>query len=482
MINDKDFASADDIMRMIDFGIVGQAPGMVALGAVRQGEIILREPGSVLVLSSSEDYSLNGVVIPTILSADEASLVIQDPTGALFDTCSGHRAKLGPVFQYKWDMADDEAGDIPYPSWNPLSRFNLPKPGPGRDLYLRSIVRVLLGQRGTRRFGDDDRIQTLCESLLIAIIKALLKKAAKNNWSGLPREWRNLEPSFPMVADWITTVLGGRRYTDLIGPCRRALRDPSLEVLVRSDSDTRHAILFKIAASLAIFRDPAVRDRTSSSTIGWNALRGTPVRNVAGSEVPAYLPSTVFLSTDEKNIRSHAILSALYLEAAYCYLLDNAPGMRDGGGVLTGTTPCGILLTNAPAMPRLASVVDGARSARGSNSFLLVCARDYEQLLRRYTDEDLERIEAAMVARIAARTYSAVTAERFLREDPLDRRVVMALPEDMHLLFVNGMEKPVLCRRIDPATENELRDRIFVKHGLHGPFPAPPMPGFWMGV
>ena len=99
---------------------------------------------SALVVAPPGTGKTAGVVIPTIFESDRLSIIVNDVKPELCYQTSGYRAKIGPVFIINWGAQDEPDKGIYYPSWNPLSPTALPPLGPARDMYIDSMVAVLV--------------------------------------------------------------------------------------------------------------------------------------------------------------------------------------------------------------------------------------------------------------------------------------------------------------------------------------------------
>ena len=117
---------------------------VIVLGRFKGKLLKMPETLSALVVAPPGTGKTVGVVIPTILESPGLSLIVNDPKPELCYNTSGYRATQGPVFVINWGAEDDPEKGIYYPSWNPLSPTCLPPLGPGRDMYIDSMVAVLV--------------------------------------------------------------------------------------------------------------------------------------------------------------------------------------------------------------------------------------------------------------------------------------------------------------------------------------------------
>lgn len=132
-------ATKEDIQKM------GLFTGFIVVLGKWGGKLLkLPETLSVLVLAPPGTGKTVGVVMPTIFESNDISIIVNDPKPELCFKTSGYRATIGPVFVINWGAEDEPDKGIYYPSWNMLSNTCLPPFGPARDMYVDSIVNVLV--------------------------------------------------------------------------------------------------------------------------------------------------------------------------------------------------------------------------------------------------------------------------------------------------------------------------------------------------
>ncbi len=230
---------------------------VIVLGRFKGKLLKMPETLSALVVAPPGTGKTVGVVIPTILESPGLSLIINDPKPELCYNTSGYRATQGPVFVINWGAEDEPDKGIYYPSWNPLSPSCLPPLGPGRDMYIDSMVAVLVeepkggadphwsktGRNAMSGFlhficskcerarandyftaklaegaFDKDDAEVLetyyldmtdpsARIALEALKEGTLTRdnyAPVGTWEGLPESWIGSEPCIAMIFDWWT--------------------------------------------------------------------------------------------------------------------------------------------------------------------------------------------------------------------------------------------------------------------------------------
>ena len=231
----------------------------VVLGRFKGHFLKMNETLSALVVAPPGTGKTAGVVVPTIFETPDCSLIVNDPKPELCYQTSGYRATQGPVFIINWGKEDDPEHGIYYPSWNPLSPQCLPPLGPSRDMYIDSMVPILVEepkggadphwsktgrnamagflhfisskcerarandyfvnklQEGTFDAEDAEILQTYymdMQDMNARIALDALKSGNLNlgnyapvgTWDGLPQNWYGCEPCIAMILEWWTEV------------------------------------------------------------------------------------------------------------------------------------------------------------------------------------------------------------------------------------------------------------------------------------
>ncbi len=117
---------------------------IIVVGKWKGKLLMLPETLSCLVCAPPGTGKTVGVVVPTIFNSKGISLIVNDPKPELCFQTSGARQKEGPVFIINWGEEDEPEKGIYYPSWNPLSPTSIPPMGPERDMYVDSMVNILV--------------------------------------------------------------------------------------------------------------------------------------------------------------------------------------------------------------------------------------------------------------------------------------------------------------------------------------------------
>ena len=215
------------------------------------------EPASVLCVGETGSGKTSTIAVPTILYADNMSVLAVDDSGTLARHSSGYRAKRGKVFYFNWDICDDPEKNIVFPRFNPVASENIPKEKKLKDEYIKFISQYLIG---FEKNNQDDYWEWLAASTMNALISFMLVKckqaeandyflskilqtsrlssddrdillsyyllmpdAYKNmalaylendvlseddfviigSWSGIPDEWQGKNVCLGMISDWL---------------------------------------------------------------------------------------------------------------------------------------------------------------------------------------------------------------------------------------------------------------------------------------
>ena len=247
-------ASVADVKKM------GLFKGFVCVLGRFHGKLLkMPETLSALVVAPPGAGKTAGVVVPTILESDDLSIIVNDVKPELCYQTSGYRATKGPVFIINWGAQDDPEKGVYYPSWNPLSPKCLPPLGPARDMYIDSMVAVLveepkggqdphwsktgrnamsgflhfIASKCERAKANDYFVTKLQEgsfdaedakvlatyyadmsdnSALLALDALQKGQLTLNNyapvgtWEGLPEDWHGHEPCIAMILEWLTSM------------------------------------------------------------------------------------------------------------------------------------------------------------------------------------------------------------------------------------------------------------------------------------
>ena len=320
------WADVRDVRRMKLFGGF-----VVVLGRWRHRRLKLPETLSALCIAPPGTGKTVSVVVPTILDGDGVSMVINDVKPELHRITSGHRATLGPVFKLDWAAIDDPARGLVHPRWNPLSPKSLPPPGPERELHVDRLCTILVADP---QGGADPHWSRKGRAALAGLTHYIVCKAEAGDIQGMPVDWQGAEPCFPMLLDWLTeaALAAGEAIEALkqVDPNAAFGADPVRDMLMAAVTEARHgqyahravlelaqlantpdrergSVLSTMDAGLAVFKNAAVRQRTTTSDISFADLRGMPDPHSGKMR-----PVTVYLCVNQQDSRALGVVTGLF--------------------------------------------------------------------------------------------------------------------------------------------------------------------------
>jgi len=415
------WAVAKDVRRMkLLSGFV------VVLGRWRHRRLKLPETLSVLCIAPPGTGKTVSVVVPTILDGDGVSMVVNDVKPELHRITSGYRARLGPVFKLDWAAIDDPARGLVHPRWNPLSPTSLPPPGPERDLYIDRLCTILIADP---QGGADPHWSRKGRAALAGLTHYIVCKAEAGNAQGLPAAWHGAEPCFPMLLDWLTeaslaageavealkrsdpnAAFGADPVRDMLMAAVNEARAGryahravlELTQLVSTPDRERGSVLSTMDAGLAVFKNEAVRQRTTTSDFFFADLRGMP-----DPKSGKMRPVTVYLCVNQQDSRALGVVTGLFVEALSAWLIAHPPG-----GDL-GPFPTLFVLDEFPQMPKLQALIDGPAVGRGQKVSYLLIGQDFAQIEDKYGKTGLETLLSTTAAKIVLPLNNEQVAKRF---------------------------------------------------------------------
>ncbi|MDO5012473.1 MAG: type IV secretory system conjugative DNA transfer family protein [Pseudomonadota bacterium] len=255
-------------------------------------------------------------------------------------------------------------------------------------------------------------------------------------WENIPPAWIGREASFSMILDWLNASqiamaadLEERRRG---GDQMVMMADPMHDLFMAAVDEARHysyahrsvleltqlantpdkergSILSTILAGLSIFRNSAVRNRTSHSDFHFSDLRG-----LVDPRDGKIKPVTVYLSINMVDAQALNPITAIFIELMTNFLLANAPKqVRDGREL--GPYPVLFVLDEMPKMQKLDAVIQGPDLGRGQQVSYLIIGQDLHQIQEKYGADAAATIISTTAAKVVMRQNDPDTADRFSR-------------------------------------------------------------------
>lgn len=253
-------------------------------------------------------------------------------------------------------------------------------------------------------------------------------------WAHIPDSWRGHEASFSMILDWLTSSQvaiaeqmeerrkQGDQMVMMADPLKDLLLDAveearryayanravsELTQLANTPDKERGSILSTMMEGLAIFRNAAVRNRTSHSDFHFSDLRG--IKDPRDGKIK---PVTVYLSINMVDAQALNPITAIFIELMSNYLLaHNVDQVVDG--VKMGPYPVLFVLDEMPKMQKLDAVIQGPDLGRGQKVSYLIIGQDIHQISERYGNDAAATIISTTAAKVVMRQNDPDTARRF---------------------------------------------------------------------
>jgi len=272
---------------------------------------------------------------------------------------------------------------------------------------------------------------------------ALLQKNELNNlnyvhvgtWAHIPDAWKGKEASLSMILDWLNAsqiqiaedLEERRRQGDQMVMMADPMKDLFLNAvdearrysyahrsileltqLANTPDKERGSILSTMMEGLAIFRNAAVRNRTSHSDFHFSDLRG-----MVDPRDGKIKPVSVYLSINMVDAQALNPITAIFIELMSNYLLAHTPG-QTVDGMVVGPYPVLFVLDEMPKMQKLDAVIQGPDLGRGCKVSYLIIGQDIHQIREKYGADAADTIISTTAAKIVLRQNDPETARRFV--------------------------------------------------------------------
>ena len=253
-------------------------------------------------------------------------------------------------------------------------------------------------------------------------------------WAHIPDAWRGREASFAMILDWLTSsqvaIAEDMEERRKQGDQMVMMADPMKDLLLNAVEEARRyayahravseltqlantpdrergSILSTMIEGLAIFRNAAVRNRTSHSDFHFSDLRG-----MVDPRDGKIKPVSVYLSINMVDAQALNPITAIFIELMSNYLLShNINQVIDG--MKMGPCPVLFVLDEMPKMQKLDAVIQGPDLGRGQNVSYLIIGQDIHQIQEKYGADAAATIISTTAAKIVLRQNDPETAKRF---------------------------------------------------------------------
>lgn len=254
-------------------------------------------------------------------------------------------------------------------------------------------------------------------------------------WANIPDAWRGREASLSMILDWlnaaqldVATKMEERRRA---GDQMVMMADPMKDVfeaavaearryayahravlemtqLANTPDKERGSILSTMMTGLAIFRNAAVKNRTSHSDFHFSDMRG-----MVDPRDGKMKPVTVYLSINMVDAQALNPITGIFIELMSNFLLSNVPDQTTTTGEKMGPYPVLFVLDEMPKMQKLDAVIQGPDLGRGQKISYLIIGQDLHQIQEKYGADAAATIISTTAAKVVLRQNDPDTARRF---------------------------------------------------------------------
>ncbi|MBP5794768.1 MAG: type IV secretory system conjugative DNA transfer family protein [Alphaproteobacteria bacterium] len=254
-------------------------------------------------------------------------------------------------------------------------------------------------------------------------------------WKNIPDAWIGHEASLSMILDWLNAAqlakaaeMEERRRQ---GDQMVALADPMKDVLEAAVNEAvefayshravleltqlantpdkeRGSILSTIMAGLGVFRNAAVRNRTSHSDFHFEDLRG--MRDPRDGKIK---PVSVYLSVNQVDAQALNPITGIFIDLMSNYLLVNTPNSISSNGKQLGPYPVLFSLDEFPTLPKLDAVIKGPALGRGQKISYLMIGQDLGQIRETYGADAVDTLKSTTAAKVIMRLNNIETAKVF---------------------------------------------------------------------
>ena len=251
-------------------------------------------------------------------------------------------------------------------------------------------------------------------------------------WGIIPKNWRGQDANFAMLLDILnnnqmryTAELRQRKQAGDItslntDPWKMILEDIVLETayygygrrtlleLAQVEAlpeKQRGSVISMALFGINIFKNSAVRARTSLSDLDYSMMRG-----IKDKETGEYKPVTIYLSVPLEDIGSSMAVSTLFINMTSENLMENGP--NEGSA---GPFPMTFILDEFQHMPSLKSIADGIVFGRSKSNSFLVSVQDWHQINSKYDQETTDIIISSVAAKIIKRQNNPETRNILLK-------------------------------------------------------------------
>lgn len=273
-------------------------------------------------------------------------------------------------------------------------------------------------------------------------------------WGIIPKSWRGQDASFAMLLDILNNnqmkFTAELKQKKLAGDVTGMMTDPWKMILEEIVLETayygygrrtlleltqvealpdkqRGSVISMALSGVNIFKNSAVRMRTSLSDLDYSQIRG-----IKDKETGEYKPLTIYMSVPLEDIGSSQLISSLFINMVAEHLMEYGPSEGKDGPF-----PVCFVLDEFQHMPALKSITDGLVFGRSKSNSFLVSVQDWHQINSKYDQETTDIVLSAVAAKIIKRQNNPETRNVLLKGIETLTKVVHSYSRT-HAKFIYG--------------------------------------------
>ena len=253
-------------------------------------------------------------------------------------------------------------------------------------------------------------------------------------WATIPSGWIGKEPSLSMILDWLNASQirvaeeleerrrAGDQMVAMVDGMKEVFESATEEArrfgyshrsileftqLANTPDRERGSILSTVMTGLAIFRNSAVKNRTSHSTFHFEDMRG-----IKNPKTGKWEPVTVYISVNLVDAQALNPITAIFIELMSDFLIANVPNAMYSGKQL-GPQSVLFVLDEMPKMQKMDAIIKGPDLGRGQKVAYLMIGQDLAQIREKYGADAATTIMSTTAAKIIMRQNDWDSAHRF---------------------------------------------------------------------
>ncbi|WP_158498901.1 type IV secretory system conjugative DNA transfer family protein [Magnetospira sp. QH-2] len=311
------------------------------------------------------------LIMPSIFSAGRSSIVVNDPSGELYQETAGARAKEGPVIRLAW--ADAETA-----RWNPLDNDQLPEDVNELQTEIDGIWHILI----PKGKGENSQFDEVGRSLGMALTFYAVLNARREGVSARFAEIYHMVAEGSSAPEWDEEEDAiGAYLSDLAAQAEGEGWPRVISTNLRNMAHTafreRSGYLNTMQRGLKAWENGHVANATSESDFALRDLRGRDGK-----------PVSLYICLRERDLETFGTITRVFLTQLMRHLLSETKEEARQG------VPINFLIDELPALGRMDKVVlDGpARGRKLRIRFLFVC-QDPAQVRAVYGPDGLETLK-----------------------------------------------------------------------------------------